>query len=791
MIKLKEFQAKAASTIAQRYAFFAGHPERPFKGPKPRPFFQALSAITGAGKTPILAQAISDIRSMVKGEPIVFWMSKAKTVVAQTHSNFADGGKYAEIIDGFKPVTVSQLTPELISDSSTALLILATTGLFNQEDQEEGGLNIYKTGADKFGGKSAWNRLIERDHNGIRRPLFIVYDEGHNFSEQQTKILRQLEPEAYLLASATLKLPELFYKEVIFHINSWFEDVESENADALIKLGAVNPKNGRASCEHFTTTTVHSEKVVEAQLIKRAIQFDGTTAPLEQSLDSLIDRLDIIENEIELRSLNFKPKAIYVCNTNMVGGEPDDHTKPFILRNASPIKIWRYLVDVKKIAPNKIAVYANLKFSDKNKPEEFKLFSKKDSDFDEFTAGDYQHIIFNQALQEGWDDPACYVAYIDKSMGSSIQVEQIIGRVLRQYGAEHYDNANLNSAHFFLRVDDENVFTNSIKSVKKKLEDQGSPIEIIDNFSYGKSASYEIEKKPAIDVNLCHVNVDAIDACLEIKKIVDESIVFKEGDENTVALAKIGTQQMDLTNLSESLNDMVWVTKGNTNPIRLRWLISTALRARSTRALAVTDLQNQKFDVKVQMQSRAHNFADDLSQKITSAYFNHSKLIYETESPFIFGKMRVSSNAKTFRNGLYEAYDKLNNFESTFADALDDSGFVWHRNPSAGGFHIPLLSDGDTGAFYPDFVVWKENKIYCLDTKGKHLLTDAVARKLFDITDDEEKPKIHVRFISEGEQKAIGVKAVGNGYTVWKMKSGNPYPIHVKTISDAVKECIK
>ncbi|EOI6868375.1 TPA: hypothetical protein ACPZMQ_004439 [Yersinia enterocolitica] len=93
--ELKVFQADAAKTIVDRYAFFAGHPYRPSKGPKPRPFFQALSALTGAGKTPVLAQAVTLLRSHFSSEPIIFWMSKAKSVVAQTYSNFSAGGKYS------------------------------------------------------------------------------------------------------------------------------------------------------------------------------------------------------------------------------------------------------------------------------------------------------------------------------------------------------------------------------------------------------------------------------------------------------------------------------------------------------------------------------------------------------------------------------------------------------------------------------------------------------------------------------------------------------------------------
>lgn len=789
MLQLKEFQVAAARTISTRYAFFANHPERPSRGPHPRPFFQALSAITGAGKTPILAQAVSELRSLVDGEPIVFWMSRAKSVVAQTYTNFSDGGKYCEIIDGFKVITIPQLSPELISDSSTPLLILATTGLFNQEDQEEGGLNIYKKGADKFGEKSAWERLIERNDGGKKRPMIIVYDEGHNFSDQQANLLKQLDPNAYLVASATLKLPEAFERDVLRHIQLWFESISESDEELLSELDAVDSK-AKPSYTNFITTTVRSDDVVKAELIKRAIQFDGTTASMEQSLDSLIERMQSIEQEISLRKLSFVPKAIYVCNTNMVDGERDDHTQIFPLRKAAPIRIWRYLVEDKKIDPNTIAVYANLKFSDGNKPDEFKLFSKKESDFDDFTAGNYRHIIFNQALQEGWDDPACYLAYIDKSMGSSIQVEQIIGRVLRQYQAKHYDAPSLNSAHFFLRVDDENVFTKAIKEVKKKLQSQGAPIEIVESFGGGKSAAHDIEPRDDVTVELCKVNVDADDACEAIRLLLEDFPVFQEGDGNSIAVGKVARQEVELTALSGILPETTWEAQGYTNPVRLRWLIGTALRAHSTRALAVTDLQDPKFDVRVQVQSIANKQAEVVARNVVSAYFQHSELVYESESKFVFGSIRVPQNAPTFNNSLYEQYGGLNKFELPFAEALDESGYTWHRNPSAGGFHIPLLTEGDTGAFYPDFIVWRGNLVYCLDTKGQHLLTDAIARKLFDIHEDG-KIKLHVRFISEGKQTVIGGKAISGGYTVWKMKAGSVTPVHVNTLAKAVTECLK
>jgi type III restriction enzyme len=100
------------------------------------------------------------------------------------------------------------------------------------------------------------------------------------------------------------------------------------------------------------------------------------------------------------------------------------------------------------------------------------------------------------------------------------------------------------------------------------------------------------------------------------------------------------------------------------------------------------------------------------------------------------------------------------------------------------------LSEGNTANFYPDFIVWKKSTIYCLDTKGGHLLSDAVARKLFDIKEGS-KTRVQVRFISEGNQSELRGKVLKGGYTVWKMKSGTPTPIHVVDLKSAVTECLR
>ncbi len=791
-IDLKRFQVLAAQQIAERYAYFASHPYRPtYKGKLPRPFYQALSAITGAGKTPVLAEAVSLMRMHMGVEPIVFWMSKAKSVVQQTYNNFSNGGKYASIVDDFRVIRAGQLEPSLIADGTYPLIILATTGLFNNKEQADGALNIYKKDQDLFGDQSPWERLIAREANGVRRPLIIVYDEGHNLSDQQTQILAELEPEAYLLASATLKLPANFAKSVLNPLSAWVEEA-AEDARGCERFGQVNAlgKDGLPDATAFAITAVESSLVIKAELIKTSIQFDGSTAAMERCLDDLHDRLALIEGEVAAQGLDITPKAIYVCKTNITDdGDKDDHTKPFEHRNAPPIRIWRYLVEQKSVEPSRIAIYADLKFVEGNKPDAVNLFSKGESDFDEFQAGDFQHIIFNQGLQEGWDDPACYLGYIDKSMGSQIKVEQIIGRVLRQYDARHYDSPLLNSAHFFLRVDKKNVFTESIEAVRAKLQESGDGIEIVHSYGGGDGGSEDLSPKDDVAVALHQVHADADDAVEAIAKLVGMFPTFNEDSLDTQGDALRKTEMVDISDLAKSV-DQDWTISGHANRVRLRWLVNNAIRARSRAALAVVDLKASKFDVRVEAGSNAALAAESLARDIVAAYYQMTSLVYESTREFTFSVMRVPKKAQTYENGLYTRYAGLNKFEQVFALALDGAGHIWHRNPNNGGFRIPLLSEGDSASFSPDFIVWKGKLVFCLDTKGGHLLTDAVARKLFDIQ-DEGTTKILTRFISEGKQSIIGGKAIKGGYTVWKMKSGTPTPIHVSSIDQAVKECLK
>jgi type III restriction enzyme len=788
MIELKTFQGDAARLISDRYALYDRfRPMRP--GGRPRPFFQALSALTGSGKTPILAQAVTLLRAYYAIEPIVLWMSKARSVVGQTLTNFSPGGKYHSLLDGFHIEAIQDLEPSMIADGGVPLVLLTTTGVFNNKDQVAGHLKIYKTDQDLFGETSPWDRLKERKTtSGHRRPLIIVYDEGHNLSKQQSEILAELDCDAYLLASATMTLPELFQKTVVQHVLTWVEELQDAASLASVKAVA---EDGTPSPALFITTTIPTEKIVNAQLVKQAIHFDGTTAPMERCIDDLCERIAMLGSESRRIGLTVAPKVIYVCKTNVNDdGSKDDPKAPFNLRQAPPIRIWRYLVERKLIPPGKVAIYADLDFAKGAKPDDLNLFSRGESDFDDFTSGNYSHIIFNQGLQEGWDDPACYCAYVDKSMGSPIQVEQLIGRVLRQYGAEHYESDSLNSAHFFLRVDKEAVFDDTIAKVQKKLSADGAPIEVTSTFG-ADGATAELLHPRFSDITLCEVHVDSSESRIVVAEELAKYPNYAEGDPSTSGQARTATRVIEITRPSDA-GRTEWTSAGGTNPVRLRWLLTTAIRERSSRVLALTDLSDSKFDARVQINSPAAALVNDVAERLVQIHFQHSTLVYESNSPFSFGPVRVTKRPATFVHSLYQRYSGLNRFELEFAEALDKVGVRWHRNPNAGGYSIPLLTPGDAGSFRPDFVAWMGKKIFCMDTKGKHLLSEAVARKLFDIVDpDTDRTVLHVRLVSRGKQEALGAKATGGGFTVWKLRTGTASPIHVPTIERAISEALK
>ena len=369
MIELLEFQRQAADTIADRYAEYWEDPAVTGRRNAIRalPFFQSLASITASGKTVILAAAVADIAAGLPVKPVVLWLSRGKVVVEQSYANLAESGKYHHLLGEADVRPLAEYDKTDVAETSKALIYFATVGTFNDKDKAEGSRLIFRCDIDVTD-QSTWDALKERlDHDGTNRPLIVVYDEAHNLSDQQTDLLLELEPQALLMASATMRLPARLAAEI--------EELKA--------------KTGQD--DSWLVTQVDASAVANAGLVKNTVLLAGYKSPMEETIDALLEDMQQAEHDGQRYGLPGKPKAIYVSQTNIVEGnayQRDDPKQPFFQRQAPPILIWRYLVEQKRIDPSTIAVYCSLKF-DRNypPPEEFNLFRGGDNEPFRVTAG--------------------------------------------------------------------------------------------------------------------------------------------------------------------------------------------------------------------------------------------------------------------------------------------------------------------------------------------------------------------------------------------------------------------
>jgi type III restriction enzyme len=550
---LRRFQIAASTQVANRFAAYMAEPLPRLKNTIV-PFYQNIVALTGSGKTLILADTIEQARfRLPRGvEPIVFWISKGKVVVSQTYENLAHG-KYASLIGGYDVKPLLECKPRDIADASRGLILIATAAKFNRAEREESDLRVF-TLAEDWSKEPLWNLLKQRrSDDGVKRHLIVVYDEGHNLSDQQTQLLFELDPDALICATATPEYPKM--------LSATIARLLDEKGYTLSDLNTVVP----------------TSEVVASGLIKKQIMLGGYVTPMEVAISDMLEEMAEASAAAAHLGLPFRPKAIYVSETNTIDGVgiKEDTERPFKQRKARPILIWRHLVENCGVDPSDIAVYLDLKF-DRSQlpPSSFNLFKPGAAEYGAFCAGDYHHIIFNLSLQEGWDDPACGFAYVDKPMGSSRQITQLIGRLLRQPGAQHYSAASLNIAHWFIRTDEKSVFKEILDEIKAKLG-RDIPAEVTIAFRetrrQGEKHILEARKERVVPTP----SVYSLDAQPKIKKVIRSIIDLTSPSEST-----IGTGNRIRVLQSVGSGDEVteeWKESAHSNPVMARWILRREL----------------------------------------------------------------------------------------------------------------------------------------------------------------------------------------------------------------------
>lgn len=767
MIKLFQFQEVAAASVASKVSDYLDGPVQISARNTVHtvPFFHAISAVTGAGKTVILAEAVSQIADTMPVKPVIMWLSKGRVVVAQSYANLAPGGKYHHLLDNLSVQLLSDYSPEDVAESDRGLVYFATVGTFNQRDKEDGNLRIHKSDVDVMEA-SIWEAIQMRlDASGNRRPLVIVYDEAQNLSDQQTQLLLELEPDGFLVASATMRVPARLGTEINHLKTSGFEDKD-------------------------LTTRVKTSDVVGKALVKDTVLLEGYNAPMEETVTQLLGDMEKASADAAQMGLGITPKAIYVCNTNVVADTPnlvDNPKRPFAERQAPPIQIWRFLVEQMGVDPRKVAVYSDLKTDmEYPLPEEFVLFKGGDKDYDNFINGDYQHIIFNLTLQEGWDDPSVYFAYIDKSMGSSAQVTQVIGRVLRQPGTIHYPVERLNAAHFYVRVDKNAIFNDVINEVKKELGEGPDGVRVVVS-APGKTKPKDLP--PKYDRYVPETALDAGRAQAAVAGLLHDFPDFRKDETNTKGE---GSRRVLRQKVGNEANESQWESFEQASQASARWIFTREVQRQFKSALGVVNLADPKLNAVVGIGSPAYRQICNFAESVVSAYVKSVRLKQRRSNPYRVGTLLGDpDDMETFDHAVHEGYSGLNLPEKRFAYALDDTKFTWCRNPPRSGYGIPLVTVGPTDFFFPDFLVWTSERVVCIDTKGHHLIRETAARKLLHVRNDGDGPRLDIQFVSEGKyDDGLDLRDT-EGFTYWGISSdGSIRSVHFDEISGLLKHLL-
>lgn len=756
-VTLLDFQAQAAAQLSEAadewvnaYALNGVQ----YIGRTPIPFLGHLKAVTGAGKTPILAKVVGDLQNAV-----VLWTSVSSAVVDQTYRNLR--GRYRSLLPSDAQILRERPSKgewESLLESTTGITIWVTTvGSWNEAEAAEAGgtesarLNMHRPQRDWGGDKSPWAQLSE----SLQRPIWVVYDESHNQTPAQLDQLSGLKPVGFVLASATPPSSALFDQ---------FANIS--NADSVMAPIAAK---GRV---HVAT-----KDVVEAQLLKQTIEVENFDSDPEALLDATVVRQKDLVRRAKKEGAALNPKTLYVVEkSNPVRGE-------VISR---PVAIWEYLRE-KKIAADEIAVYTQTKLLPEDAERVTALSDLKPH---------HHHIICNRTLQEGWDDPEAYVEYFDDESNSYTRIAQIIGRALRQPGLQHFGDGALNTAYLYVRVPSK-AFDAIIEGLKRELALYATD----DSDPYGstpiriktkKQPLPEVPVKRGLATKLLLPNYQLGEADLdtEIKKI--KSQATKLWDENELIAPGLRTlKRIKLAGGDdETRYKSIAAATRRPNGEFLRRRIQAGNR-HCVHLLEPEIFTGPAYEQRSSSGSLAQQMLIERAAAVIDQFERSVQLvpnqIVGEETWTLAPHQPGNADMIAYKHAAHARYSKsgFNADEREFAEVLDSLNVgVWARNPARGsGYGIGLpVKVGTSNTFYPDFLWWIGETCFAIDPTGAHILNEKVRGKLLTI------PKPKIVLVTRGRvSRDFASLENEEGWTMVRPLPGRaPSPEYFMSIRDAL-----
>jgi type III restriction enzyme len=414
--------ADTAFYATTRALWGEGQKYRPLVGfPAAMPYF-CLRVPTGGGKTWLAAKSLKLVNDhLLRCErSVILWLVPSKPIREQTlrglkgrehpyHTALREAGTVTVLdLDEAKSLTRATL------DTST-VVIVATRQAFQVEDAES--RKVYESSGalmHHFDGLSTAQRasLLQEGETTpyslanvlrLRRP-FVIVDEAHNNRTQLAfDMLARFNPSGVLELTAT-------------------PDLEKTPSNVLHSVSA-----GELKAEQMIKLPV----LLEAEPNWQQCLADAIAR--REGLQALADQ--------ELR----RP-----ATADFSAGR---YLRPIVLIQAEPRRagvetldverVRRELIDNQRIPAEQIVVATGEEHGLEDIDAKYPLGIAD-------PACPVHFIITQKALAEGWDCPHAYILVSMAAVHSSTAVEQLLGRVLRQPEARHFESAALNRAYAFV-----------------------------------------------------------------------------------------------------------------------------------------------------------------------------------------------------------------------------------------------------------------------------------------------------------------------------------------------------
>ncbi len=662
--------------------------------------FVCVKVPTGGGKTFLASHSVGKIYDHYLLEKdykgLVMWFVPSDAIRTQTLDALKDRTHpYRFAIDEYFDNKVSVLDnkealsvrPSDIMDN--VCIIVSTLAAFKRDDTE--GLKAYENNGSLM---QHFEDLEPEEKEKITKSLFevikmnnplIVIDEGHNAKTWLSlDLITQLNPSFVLEFTAT-PLPDK--SNILIEIPAY--ELKKEQ---MVKL-PINLKND-----------THWEITLQAAKKKRD-DLEKTAKKAEADSGEYIRPILLIQAEQEKES----DKRIHVH------------------------QIKEYLINELKIHENQIAIKTG-KQDDLGKED---LFSP---------LCNIKYIITRDAIKEGWDCSFAYVLASVFNIGSSLSVEQLMGRILRLPNAKKKAESELNESYVYTSSE---RFQKAADAVIKGMVENG----------YSERDVNRDDKPPELITVKARVSglkipyMSAKDKSGSLKRLTFKNTLIGDGFKLNnynfpikeiedieskgikVDIDKKGNITKEALEVSE---EFAPYTKENKDTL-IKWLLSkikfglipakevkdyiTSAINKLGKKHSIAELFQLKFSLRDKLDDNIEKHLNEYAKAEFDKLISQKRLFLDLKHSYpIRDTMEIyNPYHEKFKKSVFEMVGKLNNEEYRLAKAIDDLSNVkwWFRNLDKGGFYIQGYQPA---SFNPDFILeTNSGVVVAVEYKGEHL----------------------------------------------------------------------